>query len=60
MSSNGEVQPQLPAPQRTWHARLLDPVSRQGALFYSITGGLIVWLLVDVIPHIRIEITWIP
>lgn len=46
--------------RRSWRARLLDPVSSQGALFYSITGGLIVWLLVDVIPHIRVYITWVP
>ncbi|MCP2245711.1 hypothetical protein [Lentzea aerocolonigenes] len=58
--SSDEAPSKPPASQRSWRDRFLDPVSRQGALFYSITGGLIVWLLVDVIPHIRVAISWHP
>lgn len=29
-----------------------------GAILYAIIGGLIVWLLVDVLPHIHIAISW--
>lgn len=29
-----------------------------GAIFYAIIGGLIVWFLVDVLPHIHIAISW--
>jgi hypothetical protein len=29
-----------------------------GAVLYAIIGGLIVWLLVDVLPHVHITITW--
>jgi hypothetical protein len=28
-----------------------DPASRIGALFSAVAGGLVVWLLVDVLPH---------
>ncbi|NKE55385.1 hypothetical protein FXN61_00490 [Lentzea sp. PSKA42] len=60
MSTGDAASAQPPEVRRSWRARLLDPVSRQGALFYSIAGGLIVWLLVDVIPHIRVDISWHP
>jgi len=29
-----------------------------GAIFYAIIGGLIVWFLVDVLPHIDTAISW--
>jgi hypothetical protein len=29
-----------------------------GAILYGIIGGLIVWLLVDVLTHVHIAITW--
>jgi hypothetical protein len=60
MSGDDVETEQSPKGRRPWRTRALDPVSRQGALFYSIAGGLIVWLLVDVIPHIRIDISWHP
>lgn len=30
----------------------------RGAILYAIIGGLIVWFLVDVLPHIHIAISW--
>lgn len=29
-----------------------------GAVLYAVLGGLIVWLLVDVLPHVHISISW--
>lgn len=29
-----------------------------GAILYGIIGGLIVWLLVNVLPHVHIAISW--
>jgi|GEM_PF-2517591 len=29
-----------------------------GAIFYGVIGGLIVWFLVDVLPHIHIAFSW--
>lgn len=29
-----------------------------GAILYGIIGGLIVWLLVDILPHVHIAISW--
>ncbi len=29
-----------------------------GAILYAIIGGLIVWLLVDILPHVHIAISW--
>ncbi|NEA21947.1 hypothetical protein [Actinomadura bangladeshensis] len=37
----------------------LEPATKLGALVYAIAGGIIVWLLVDVLPrHIDIHITF--
>jgi hypothetical protein len=35
-----------------------DPGKPPGAVFYAVVGGLIVWLLVDVIPHLHVSVTW--
>jgi hypothetical protein len=35
-----------------------DPAKPSGAVFYAVVGGLIVWLLVDIVPHIHVAITW--
>lgn len=35
-----------------------DPAKPPGAMFYAVVGGLIVWLLVDIVPHIHVAITW--
>ena len=29
-----------------------------GAILYAIIGGLIVWFLVDILPHIHVAISW--
>jgi hypothetical protein len=29
-----------------------------GAILYAVIGGLVVWLLVDIVPHIHIAISW--
>lgn len=34
-----------------------DASTPRGAVLYAVLGGLIVWLLVDVLPHIHIHIT---
>ncbi len=35
-----------------------DPGRPTGAVLYAVAGGLIVWLLVDVLPHLHVSITW--
>lgn len=49
--------PQLPPPGRRivgWP----EASTRKGAVLYAIIGGLIVWLLVDILPHVHIAISW--
>ena len=41
--------------RRRW---LPDPSTPWGAVMYAILGGLIVWLLVNVLPHVYISISW--
>jgi hypothetical protein len=42
------------SPKRRWWPETSTPL---GAVLYAVLGGLIVWLLVDVIPHIHIQIS---
>jgi hypothetical protein len=35
-----------------------DASTPRGAVLYAAIGGLLVWLLVNVLPHIHISITW--
>ena len=35
-----------------------DPGKPPSAELYAVVGGLIVWLLVDVLPHVHISIGW--
>jgi hypothetical protein len=35
-----------------------EPSTRLGAILYAIIGGLIVWFLVDILPHIHIVVSW--
>lgn len=35
-----------------------DPAKPVGAVLYAVLGGLIVWLLVDIFPHVHVSITW--
>ncbi|WP_165964604.1 hypothetical protein [Actinomadura sp. KC216] len=45
-------------PLRRWSS-WPNPASKLGTLFYAIVGGLVVWLLVDVLPrHVDIHITF--
>jgi hypothetical protein len=46
---------QLGKPQSRWWP---DASTPRGAVLYAAIGGLIVWLLVNVVPHIHISITW--
>jgi hypothetical protein len=38
--------------------RCPEPNTRLGAILYASVGGLIVWFLVDILPHIHIAISW--
>jgi hypothetical protein len=51
MDNDGPTPPQNPngQPPRHWHWP--EAASKPGALFYAIAGGLIVWLVVDFLPH---------
>lgn len=35
-----------------------DPNAPWGAVIYAVLGGLIVWLLVNVLPHVHVSIAW--
>jgi hypothetical protein len=35
-----------------------DASTPWGAVLYAVLGGLIVWLLVNVLPHVHIAISW--
>jgi hypothetical protein len=35
-----------------------EPSTRPGAILYAIIGGLVVWFLVDILPHLHIAISW--
>jgi hypothetical protein len=49
--------PRTPHPGR--HAlRWPEASAPLGAILYAIIGGLIVWVLVDILPHIHIAISW--
>ena len=43
------------SPKRRWWPETSTP---WGAVLYAVLGGLIVWLLVDVLPHIHVSISW--
>lgn len=50
--------PRSPGPIRNLTRRLWPETStRWGAVLYAVIGGLIVWLLVDVLPHVHIHIS---
>jgi hypothetical protein len=54
--------PPTPRPQPSHpgkHAlRWPEASTRLGATLYAIIGGLIVWFLVDILPHVHIAISW--
>jgi hypothetical protein len=56
---HGEPTPERPGqlgkPKSRWWP---DASTPRGAVLYAAIGGLIVWLLVNVLPHIHISITW--
>lgn len=35
-----------------------DASTPWGAVLYAVVGGLIVWLLVNVLPHVHIAVSW--
>jgi len=35
-----------------------DPGKPIGAVPYAVVGGLIVWLLMNILPHVHVSITW--
>jgi hypothetical protein len=46
-------------PRPGWRAgRWPEPSTRLGAILYAIIGGLIVWFLVNILPHIHIVVSW--
>jgi hypothetical protein len=34
-----------------------DPSAPWGAVLYAVIGGLLVWLLVDVLPHVHVHVS---
>ena len=54
--------PRTPAPQPPRLGgrglRWPEASTRSGAILYAIIGGLIVLLLVNVVPHVHIAISW--
>jgi hypothetical protein len=54
--------PRTPVPQpsqpRRRTLRWPETSAPAGAILYAIMGGLIVWLLVDILPHVHIAISW--
>jgi hypothetical protein len=49
--------PQPPQPGRR-ALRWPEASAPMGAILYAIIGGLIVWLLVNILPHVHIAISW--
>ena len=56
-SGPGTPVPQPPRPGRRT-LRWPETSAPAGAILYAILGGLIVWLLVDILPHVHIAISW--
>ena len=50
----GTPDPQPPRPAPHWP----EPSTRRGAVLYAIIGGLIAWILIYVVTHIHVAITW--
>lgn len=51
----------LDSPDRPWKPaarRWPEPATPQGAVLYAVIAGLIVWLLIDVLSHVHIYISW--
>ncbi len=54
--------PRTPAPRSPRPDRHLlywpDASTPSGAVLYAIIGGLIVWLVVNILSHVHVAITW--
>jgi hypothetical protein len=54
--------PRTPAPRPLQADRRVlhwpDASTPSGAVLYGVIGGLIVWLLVNVLSHVHVAITW--
>ncbi len=54
--------PEMPAPQaprpgkpaRRWP----DPGTPSGAVLYAVIAGLIVWIIIGILSHVHIVVTW--
>jgi hypothetical protein len=59
LTGSGSLTPDLPdrprKPKGRWWPEANTP---WGAVLYAALGGLIVWLLVDVLPHVHVYISW--
>ena len=49
--------PQPPRPDRGT-LRWPDPTTPSGAVLYAVIAGLILWLIINILSHIHIIITW--
>jgi hypothetical protein len=48
------VTPPPPRHGRSWP----EPATPQGAVLYAVIAGLIVWLVVSVLSHVQVSISW--
>jgi hypothetical protein len=55
--SPGAPTPQAPSPTKPAR-RWPDPGTPRGAVLYAVIAGLIVWIIIGILSHIHILITW--
>ena len=55
LSPGGSPVPRHSQPESPWWP---EPSTPRGAVLYAVLGGLVVWLLVNVLPHVHIYISW--
>jgi hypothetical protein len=55
---DGPRRPAQRSPRPAGRARWPDAGTPLGAVLYAVLGGLILWILERVLPHIHIAISW--
>lgn len=59
---SGTPSPGAPGPQAPWPGKPVrrwpDPGTPWGAVLYAVIAGLIVWVIIGILSHIHILITW--